>query len=132
MHQIETLHLGCGDRRETDRARIVDDDIDATEDFGGSRDRRLDGLLVAHIDHEGQRPASGLDDFGSRAVDRAGQFYMGRVGLGSDGDIGAVARGAQTDGKPDAARCASDEKCLSLQRQWPRNSRRRRLKCGSA
>jgi hypothetical protein len=61
--------------------------------YGGSHNRRFEGLLVVHIDHEGQRPASGFDDFGSRAVDRAGQFEMGRVGLGGDGDIGAVPSG---------------------------------------
>src|SRR6266566_703042 len=65
--------------------------------------------LVAHVDHERQRMSAGLGDFVRGGEDRAGQFRMRLVGLGRDGDVGAVARGAQRNRKPDAARCAGDE-----------------------
>src|SRR5258708_26606287 len=55
--------------------------------------------------------SAGLGDFVRGGEDRAGQFRMRLVGLGRDGDVGAVARGAQRNCKPDAARCAGDEQC---------------------
>ncbi len=45
----------------------------------------------------------------------ARQLRMRPVGLGGNGDIGAVARGAQRDGLADAARGAGDEQGLVSQ-----------------
>ena len=45
-----------------------------------------------------------------------GSFGLRRLGLGGDRDIGAVARGAQRDREPDAARGAGDEQRLALER----------------
>ena len=44
-----------------------------------------------------------------RGVDGARQLGIGHRRFGGDGDIGAVARGAQGDGQADAARGAGDE-----------------------
>ena len=77
--------------------------------------RVLHRVLVAHIDHQGQGLAAGLLDLFGGGVDRAFELGMRRLGLGGDGDVGAVARGAQRNGKPDAARCAGDEQRLSLE-----------------
>jgi len=109
MHQVEAAHVGVNERSARDRARIVDHDVDAAE--GG--DRLLYGgfhlLLVAHVDHERQRRAAGRGDLLGGGEDGARQLRMRRVGLGGNGDVGAVARGAQCDREPDAARRAGDE-----------------------
>src|SRR2546429_5517566 len=54
---------------------------------------------------------AGLGDFVRGGEDRAGELRMRLVGLGRDRNVGAVARGAQRNCKPDAARCAGDEQC---------------------
>ena len=87
----------------------LDDDIDAAEMARGARDRILDGGFVTHVDFERQRPPAGLHDVFGGGVDGAGKPRMRRRGLGGDGDVGAVARGAQRDREPDAARRAGDE-----------------------
>jgi hypothetical protein len=94
MHQVEPAHVGVHDRRSLDRARIVDHDVDAAEGRDGPLDRAFHLRLVAHVDHERQRMPASLGDFVSGGEDRAGQFRMRLVGLGRDGDVGAVARGA--------------------------------------
>ena len=73
-------------------------------------------LLLAHVDHQRQRLAARLLDLLGGGVDRAGQLGVRRVGLGGDRDVGAVARGAQRDRKPDAARSPGDEQRLALER----------------
>ena len=100
MHQVEPAHVGIDDRRSLDRARIVDHDVDAAEGRDGPLDRAFDLGLVAHIDNERERMSAGLGDFVRGGEDRAGQFRMRLVGLGRDGDVGAVARGAQRNCKP--------------------------------
>ena len=52
-----------------------------------------------------------------------GEPRVGLHRLGGDGDIGAVARGAQCDGQADAAAGAGDEQCLVTQAHGvPKNS----------
>ena len=119
LHQVVALHVGLGDRRARDGAGVVDHDVEAAE----RRDRLLDGgldrVLVAHIDDERQRPAAGLLDLLGGGVDRAFELGMRRLGLGGDGDVGAVARRPQRDREPDAARGAGDEQRLALERhRW--------------
>ena len=121
MHEIEALHVGLRDRRERDGAGIVDHDVEAAEMRGGLIERGLDGGLVAHVDHEGERLAAGFFDFAGRGVDGAFQLGVRLDRLGGDGDIGAVARSLERDGEPDAARGAGDEKRFSLERhRFPR------------
>ena len=50
MHQVEALHLGRLARRQADRARIVDDDVEASEGRDRLVERGLDGLLVTDVD----------------------------------------------------------------------------------
>ena len=102
--------------RELDRAGIVDDDVDAAEFLRRLVERVLHHGFVAHIDNQRQRLAAGaLDLFGS-GIDGAVKLWMRLGGFRRDGDIGAVARGAQRDRKPDAARRAGDEQCFSGKR----------------
>ena len=114
LHQVVALHVGLGDRRARHGAGVVDHDVDAAEFLRGLVDAVLHRVLVAHVDDEGQGAAAGLLDLLGRGVDRAFELGMRRLGLGGDGDVGAVARGAERDRKPDAARGAGDEQCLAL------------------
>ena len=66
---------------------------------------------------ERQRLAAGrLDLLGGR-VDGAFELGMRLGRLGGDGDVGAVARGAQRDGEADAAAGAGDEQGLASERR---------------
>ncbi len=56
-----------------------------------------------------------LLDLRGRGVDRAGKLRVRLDGLRGDGDVGAVARGAQRDREADAARAAGDEQRLALE-----------------
>ena len=97
------------DRRALNGARVVDHDIEPAEGRDGLLDRVFHLRLVAHIDHQGQRVAAGFGDLVGGGEDGARQLRMRLVGLGGNGDVGAVARGAERNCKPDAARCAGDE-----------------------
>jgi hypothetical protein len=57
--------------------------------------------------------AAGAFDVFRRGVDGAGKLRVRFRGFGGDRDIGAVAGGAQSDRKPDAARGAGDEQGLA-------------------
>ena len=119
VHEIEALHLGRLAVCQRDRARIVDDDVDAAKMVRGFIQSVAHGRLIAHVDNDRQSiAASGLDLFGG-GVDRAGQFWIDLGGLGGDGDVGAVARRAQADGETDAARRAGDKQRFSLERTAP-------------
>ena len=58
----------------------------------------LDGVVVAHIQLDRQRPAAGGLDFFRGVVNGAGQARVRLVGFGGDHHIGAVAGSAQRDG----------------------------------
>ena len=75
----------------------------------------------------GKRLAAGLGDLLGRGEDGARQLGVRRLGLGGDGDVGAVARGAQRDRKSDAARGAGDEERPALERHVCSSSIRRRM-----
>ena len=116
-HQVEALHRRGERAGEADGAGVVDQDVDAAEGLDGPRDGGRDRLLVADVAGEGQRaPAGGLD-LRRGGVDRAGQLRVRRLGLGGDRDVGAVARGAQRDRQPDAARRAGDEQRAAGERR---------------
>ena len=115
-HQVEPLHVGRLRIGQADGAGVVDADIDAAE-FGDGLVDRVDHLgLVADIAEDRQRLAAGGADLVGGGVDGALQFRMRLRGLGGDRDIGAVARGAQRDRKPDAAAAAGYEQRLALER----------------
>ena len=103
MHQIEAAHVGIHDRRSLDGAGVVDHDIELAERRYGLVDRVFHLRLVANIDHQWQRLAAGLGDLVGGGKDGAGQLRMRLVGLGGDGNVGAVARGTEGNCKPDAA-----------------------------
>ena len=115
MHQIEAAHVRIDHWRALDGARIVDHDVEAAERCDGPLDRAFHLRLVAHIDRDRQGISAGFDDFLGGGEDGAGQLRMRLVGLGGDDNICAVTRGAQRDGKPDAARCAGDEQGAALE-----------------
>ena len=95
--------------RELDRAGIIDHDVDAAEFLRRLVERISHDSFVAHIDHQRQRLAAGALDLIGRGIDRALQFWMRLGGFRSDSDVGAVARGAQRNRQPNAARGAGDE-----------------------
>ena len=102
---------------QADRARVVDEDVDAAERCDGRGDRGLHRGLVADVAGDRQRLAAGLLDLRGRGVDRSRQLRIRRGGLGRDRDVGAVARGAHGDREPDAARAAGDEQRLAGERR---------------
>ena len=115
VHEIEALHICCLAIGQRDRARIVDDDVDAAEMLRGFIQSAAHGRLVAHIDSDRQRIAARLLDVFGGGVDRAGQLGIDLCGLGSDRDIRAVARCAQADRQTNAARRAGNEQRFSLE-----------------
>ncbi len=114
-HEIEALHRRGERAGERDRARIVDECIDAAERVGNAFRSSSDRGLVAHVELQRQRPATGGFDFLGDAVDGACQPGMGVGGLAGDHDVGAVARAAQRDLAADAAARTGDENRFSLQ-----------------
>ncbi len=114
-HQVEPLHIGRLRIGQADGAGIVDADIDAAEFRDGLIDRRDHLRLVADIAKDRQRLAAGGADIVGRGVDGALEFRMRLRGFRGDRDIGAVARGAQCDRKPDAAAAAGHKQRLVLE-----------------
>ena len=114
VHQVEALHLG----RLASVVRLIalalltrmsmPPNVAAVLSIAA-----FTRLLVAHVDWQRQRLAAGRLDLRGRGVDRARQLRMRLGGLGRDRDVGAVARRAQRDGEPDAARGAGDEEGLA-------------------
>src|ERR1700731_3690290 len=103
-------------RRDLDRARVVYDDIDAAEPGSRLDERILHHRFVADVDHDRQGPAAGALDFFGGGIDGAEKLRVRFGGLCGDRNVGAVAGGAKRDRKPDAARSAGDEQCLSGKR----------------
>src|SRR5207247_832840 len=108
VHEIEPPHVGLGNAGELDGAGVVDDYVERAERRGGLVDRVLDRLLVAYVDHERQGAAARLLDLLAGSVDRALELGMRRLGLGRDGDIGAVGPGFGHDPGPYGARASRD------------------------
>jgi hypothetical protein len=100
---------------EADCGGVVDADVEPAEMGHGALDRRGHRSLVAHIDHEWQGAAAGSFDCLCGGVNRSGELRMWPVGLGGDGDVGAIARGPQRDREPDATARPGDEKRLSIE-----------------
>ena len=120
-HQVEALRGRLQRAGEADRARVVDEDVDAAEARDGRRDRRLDGRLVAQVAGDRQRlPAGGLDG-ARRVVDGAGELRVRRVGLADERDVGAVPRRAHRDREADAARGPGDEQRAAGERSRGRH-----------
>ena len=99
----------CQRAGELDGAGIVDADVDAAETLDGLCHGLGHLRFLADVAQHRQRLAAGLLDLLGGGIDRARQLRMRLGGLGRDRDIGAVARGAQRDRQPDAARAAGDE-----------------------
>ena len=59
LHQVVALGLGLLDRREADRAGVVDEDVDAAEALGGLLDGGGDGVGVADVADDRQRAPAG-------------------------------------------------------------------------
>ena len=109
MHQVEAFHVDLLASAQRNGAGVIDDNIDAAECFGCRRQGLGHLRLVAHVHGQGQGLAAGRLDLLRSGEDRARQFGMRLGGLGGYGDIGAVARGAQSDSEAYAARGAGDE-----------------------
>ena len=90
-------------------------DVDPAEAIDGLGDRFRDPPLVADVAEDRQRRATGGLDLGGRGVDRPLELRMGLVGLRDQGDVGAVASGAEGDREADAAAAAADQDRLALQ-----------------
>ena len=115
MHQVIALHLGLLGAGERNGAGIVDADIDAAEPLHTGVHGRRHLILEADVAGDGQRLAAGLLDPRAAAVWMVpGSRGIGLGGLGGDGDIGAVARRPQRDGKADAPAGAGDEQAFCL------------------
>jgi hypothetical protein len=115
LHEVVALHrqlLGAGDG---DRARVVDDDVDAAEPLDRLRDGARHRLLVADVAHDRQGLAARrLDRLGS-GVDRALELGVRLGGLGDQRDVRAIAGGALRDREADAAARAGDEHGLAFE-----------------
>ena len=98
VHQVVALHRRGQRAGEADGAGIVHQDVDAAELGHGLGHRLVDALFVADVAGQRQGLAAGLLDFLGGGEDRAGQTWIGLHGLGRDGNVGAVARGAERDG----------------------------------
>jgi hypothetical protein len=72
VHQVETLHFSLRGIRETDRARVIDTDIDAAEPFHGFRYSSPDLVVGSDIADERQRLTASRFDLARGRVDRAG------------------------------------------------------------
>ena len=59
-HQVEALHRRRGGAGEADRARVVDEDVDAAEALRGRLDRGLHRVFVADVAGDRQRVAARL------------------------------------------------------------------------
>ena len=113
-HQVEALHRRLERARQRDRARVVDQDVDAAEMLGAvffaasatAFSSRMSTCIGSALP-----PAASISR--RRGVDRAGQLRMRLIALRGDRDVGAVARGAQCDREADAARRAGDEQGLA-------------------
>ena len=114
-HEIDAFEVGLVERRERDRAGVVDADVEAAERLDRLGHRRLHLILEADVAGDRQRAPARLFDLGGSRVDRPFELRMRLGGLGGDRDIGAVARRAQCDREPDAAARAGDEECLALE-----------------
>jgi hypothetical protein len=73
-----------------DRARIVDQDVDAAEFVRRLADGIGHPLLVPDVDHQRKRPAAGLVDLLGCRIDRALKLRMRLRRLCGDGDIRAT------------------------------------------
>jgi hypothetical protein len=103
LHQVEALDLKVSHRREVDRARVVDDDVDSAPAADRLRNGVRDLLGVADVAHDRQRLAAlGLDLRGS-GVDRPRQLRVRLGGLRQQRHPGAVAREPLGDCQADAA-----------------------------
>ena len=124
LHQVVALHVGLGDRRARTALALLTT-MSMPPNFAAV-------LSMAAFTASSSRTSTtrgrawppAFSICSRRRVDRAFELGMRRLGLGRDGDIGAVARGPQRDRKPDAARGAGDEQCLALERhRLPHNVR---------
>ena len=67
LHQVEALHLELRHRRQVDRRRVVDDDVDPAELLATvCRDRGRDLVRVADVADDRQRGAAHLLDLRRR------------------------------------------------------------------
>ncbi|MCY1368282.1 hypothetical protein D9M69_552530 [compost metagenome] len=115
VHQVEALGLQVLDTGKADGAGVVDQYVDAAEVRGGLGHGLAHGVLVAHVQLQGQGLATRGLDFLRHAEDRAGELRMGFGALGGDDDVGAVGGGAQGDLAADTTAGAGDEQGLAGQ-----------------
>jgi hypothetical protein len=113
MHEVEALHLRGQGARQLNRARVVDEHVDAAERAHGRLHGREHLLLLANVRDARNGAAPRLLDFPHGVVHRAGELRVRGVRLTDDGDAGAVAGRAEGDRLADAARRAGDEENLA-------------------
>src|ERR1700679_1875471 len=115
VHQVEALHVRLGGIRETDRAGVVDEDVQTAELFYSSLDGIRDLRVIADVDRERQRLAACGLDLPRRAIDSAGKFRVGLLRLRGDGDIRAVPGGPQSDSEADTPTRSRYENCAPFE-----------------
>ena len=111
--EIELLEGRVGERLPEERARVVDEEVDAPELVERLLDGALDGGVVADVEGQRQRAAPERLDLARRVADRARDARVGRDGLRGDDDVAPVARERERDGLADAPGCPADEGDLS-------------------
>ncbi len=105
---------------ERDRARVVDERVDAAERVRGLLHSGGEGFGVAHVELQSQRAAAGGLHLRSDAVDRSGELRMRLYRLARHHDVGAVARAGERDLAPDAAEAPVMKIVLPLKPMtWP-------------
>ncbi len=127
VHQVKALERRGEDRRQVDRAGIVDADVDAAKARYRRRHGGVDLFFEADIAQQRQRMPTGRFDLRGRGVDRARQDRVRQVGLGGDCHVGPVLGRPQRNRQANAARGATDKKGLAAQRAHRQSVARRQL-----
>src|SRR5439155_11117478 len=108
-HEVVAAGVEIGDRRQVDRAGVVDHEVDTAEALDRGVDESGDVVLVSDVADNCQRGAAGALDLGGGGVDGARQPRVGLVGLCEQGDVGAGPGDRDGDGETDAAAASGDE-----------------------
>ena len=103
VHQIKTLHRRFERAGEKDRARVIDQDVDAAKLGHGLIDCLEDLIFEPQIGHARQAVSASSIDLFDRREDRARKFRVRLGGFGNDRDVSSVGGSFQSDRLPDAS-----------------------------
>ena len=108
---IETFKRAC----KVNRRGIVDANVNAPKVCGGLRDGAYQGIVVAHVDLQGEGPSAGGLDRGGRRMNRPRKFGVTFGSLGGDCNVCPIASRAQCNGQTDSAAAPGHEQSAARQ-----------------